>query len=730
MIQNSPGNLPAKIENYVAQKRLRDAFSLLRHYSATLGDWRITDRIDHLEQSYSMMLRYAVDGVNDPSRDEIYNSIVRGIYEILDLVSRNMRKPKSPAIYFSTLRYEELQPDSLKSLADRYASILSKFSLYNIAAGNSSALAADEKDKENLERRLFNRIWVTCPFSADDLSVVADMLSGDEIPSYFKEMLISALLLGLTEYYDEARLNLLLDVYQTSPSRTLAVRALCAALMAMYINRSRLSASGLQKRIEALRETTPWHDDVKAVFLEFIRSRDTERINRKMQEELLPTMLKLRPDIAKRMKDSAGDISDMEENPEWREILDKSGITDKLKELSKMQEDGGDVFMITFSNLKYFPFFSEVANWFLPFHLDYSAVKDALGNELSSIGEMIASSPFFCDGDKYSFVLALASVPAAQKRMMLSQFDAQRVSELELQNATLAGSLSSPAPIANKYVQDLYRFFKLYRRKGDFNDPFSRPINLLQLPFLAPDLTDIDTLPVVSEFYFNRGYYEDAAHVFGLLSDSVPPDAQLYQKLGYCRARLGDMTGALDYYKQAELLNGDSLWTLRRIANCYKELDNPEMALEYYKRIEAKKPDDLGVALSIGHCYLELDRYDDAMRYYFKVEFLDDKSTRAWRPIAWTSFVSGDFEQSKRYYEKVLADHPDASDYLNMGHLYLASGDVKEALNYYGLSVDNDSAGTEGFISSFKADASRLVDAGVAASLLPLVVDALLYSRD
>ena len=96
------------------QKRLRDAFGLLRSYSASLGDWRITDRIDHLEQSYSMMLRYAVEGVDDPSRDEIYHSIVRGIFEILDRVSRELRRPKSPEIYFNTLRYESMQSDSLK----------------------------------------------------------------------------------------------------------------------------------------------------------------------------------------------------------------------------------------------------------------------------------------------------------------------------------------------------------------------------------------------------------------------------------------------------------------------------------------------------------------------------------------------------------------------------------------------------------------------------------------
>lgn len=729
MIQHPTGNLPAKIENYVAQKRLRDAFGLLRHYSASLGDWRITDRIDHLEQSYSMMLRYAVDGVDDPSRDEIYHSIVRGIFEILDRVNRELSRQKSPAIYFSTLRYEDLQRDTLKGLADSYLSALSKLSLYNIAAGNSTAVA-DVKEKEELERRIFNRIWVTHPLSPDDVTIVSAMLSGEEVPAYFKDMIVSALLLGLLQYYDESRLNILLDTYQSAKTRVIAIRALCAALMAMYVNRSRISGSRLEKRIAALRDTTSWHSDVKEVFLEFIRTRDTERINRKMQEELLPSMLKLRPDIAKRMKGSAVDMSDMEENPEWQELLDKSGITDKLKELTKMQEDGGDVFMMTFSNLKYFPFFSEVANWFMPFHIDHSSVKDALGGELSTIGDMVASSPFFCDGDKYSFVLALASVPAAQKRMMLSQFDAQRINELELQRATLSGGEVSAGQIANKYVQNIYRFFKLYRRKGDFIDPFSRPINLLQLPFVAPDLTDVETLPVVSEFYFKRGYYEDAAHVFGMLADVVPPDAQIYQKLGYCRAKLGDTAGALDYYKQAELLNGESLWTLRRIANCYKELDNPEMALEYYRRVEAKKPDDLGVALSIGHCYLELDRYDDALRYYFKVEFLDDKSTRAWRPIAWTSFVAGDFDQSRSYYEKVLTDHPSASDYLNMGHLYLAAGNIKEALNYYGLSVDNESEGTEGFIRSFKSDVPRLVSAGVSESLLPLIIDALLYSRD
>ena len=71
-----------------------------------------------------------------------------------------------------------------------------------------------------------------------------------------------------------------------------------------------------------------------------------------------------------------------------------------------------------------------------------------------------------------------------------------------------------------------------------------------------------------------------------------------------------------------------------------------------------------------------------------------------------------------------------ASDYLNMGHLYLASGDVKEAINYYGLSIDNDNGDVESFIKNFNSDAKYLVNSGVEESLLPLVVDAILYARD
>lgn len=109
----------------------------------------------------------------------------------------------------------------------------------------------------------------------DDAEVLGSLWNDAVIPSYFKELMVSALLMGGLEYYDEAGLTLLLKAYSEGDMR-LSVKALCAALILMSVHCERMSGSGLASRIAALRDTSGWKDDVKMVFLQFI-SRVTPR---------------------------------------------------------------------------------------------------------------------------------------------------------------------------------------------------------------------------------------------------------------------------------------------------------------------------------------------------------------------------------------------------------------------------------------------------------------------
>lgn len=724
-----------RIVNFIEQKRLREAFVELKHISDGAMAWEISDEIMRLEESYKLMLSYATQGADDPSRASLYDNIVSDMLLLLDRVVRQRLSQDEASLYYNAIRTERFSSSkTIASLIDEYLSLADKLSIYNIIVSdeNSQQLQNSLEEKERLEREIFNRIWITFPLKSNEEELIKDIFQSKKFTQQFQELVVSALLMGMNEYYDPRRLNLLFAAYQ-SEIQEVSVKALVAILLSFYKYGCRISDAKLLNYFASIKELPTWSSDVKTAYLEFVRTRDTERISRKMQDELIPQMLKLRPDIYKKINDSTAmiDMSSIEENPEWEEMLNKSGITDKIKELSQLQEEGSDVFMSTFSHLKTFPFFSDIANWFLPFSLEHSLVKRTLGTDISVIGDIIENAPFLCNSDKYSFLLSLGSIPQHQRQLMLSQFEQQREA---LGGAGMAmASMTMPNQrknLLNKYLQDLYRFFKLFRRKGEFNDPFANSINLVNVSLLSDDLDDVDTLTLVAEFYFRRKYYQEALDVYLSISEKIPPTAQIFQKIGYCYHQQGDIKNALINYEHAELLNADSAWTLRRIAACHKSLNNPQKALNYYERVASMNADDLAVTMNIGHCHLELENYKEAIKNYYKVEFLDEKSTRAWRPLAWCLLLSGDFDQSSGYYSKILNDNPTAEDYLNMGHLALAQSNISKAIESYKLSIDNKCTNVDWLIDSLKKDEKYLTKIGVDISLMPFIVDALLYSID
>lgn len=700
--------------------------------SASNSSWEIRQSISKLQESYGYLLRYALDGIEDPMRGQVLADLRSGILAQCSLIMRNAEIGESPRQYYGVLRYERLNGErSIPALLEQYRSgnaklgiaLLGGVSNPNDDAGNPIILT-----QEALARRIFQLLWVTYPLTDEDETAIEHSLCDDALPLHFKELMISAVLLGALEAYDERRLVLLAGEYMRGAPH-IEVKALCALLIAMWMQRMNLSGTRFKNIMEAIKERKGWRSDLKMVFMQLVRTRDTDRISRTMMENVIPEMMKLRSDITDKLG-SAKDLEDLtslEENPEWAEIMEKSGVMDKLKELSEIQADGGDVMMSTFSHLKSFPFFSEISNWFLPFHLDNSAVASVLGNGSSDIGEVISASPMMCDSDKYSIVLSLERLPKSERRMMLEQFKMHNINIAELRNSELNPESMSRDNIANKYIQDLYRFYKLYRRKGEFHSPFDAPVNLASVDCLSSEFDDTSILVLVAEFYFKHGYYDEALGLFKTISDMDGCSPQLCQKIGYCYQQSGDTVTALDYYLKSELLSPDSLWTLRRIAQCYKLNGDSKSALDYYLRVAERKPDSLNVAYNIGTCHLELGEYDAALKQYFKVEFLDDKSDKALRPIAWCLFLSGDMERSMGYYQRILANNSKPSDNLNYGHLLMAMRRYSDAIRSYRIYYDSLGAGADDkFEKAMSDDVKYLSACGVDTEMLDIVIDSVL----
>lgn len=725
-------DLRARIGRALQARRIYEALDLLRTMASTVAaHWDVTNEISRIDDAYSFMSRYALDGADDPHREDVYAEIVRDITSLADSMVRDARSHSTSTLYFDAVRFGALHPESAaRPVTERLRDVCGKISLSSFSGHVDPALTAS---RERLEDDLFKAVWTAFPLSRDAFHLLSDYLSDQTTPRHIKLLLISAILLGQLEYPDERRIMLLADLYTThagSMHSETGMRALVALVIALWCARGVKFSRPLAARLAAVAELPSWDSDVKMVSLLLLRTRDTEKITRTVAEEVIPSMLKLRPDIYRKLSDTEDIGTDPfdTENPEWEELLERSGLNKKLEKLNELQEQGGDVMMATFSHLKSFPFFSQISNWFMPFHDDHSAVMSTRDLSGVSLADMVAASDFVCSSDRFSMLFAVGSIPEAQRRMMMRQFEEQNIDMARMHAEGLSPEKERRTLLANNYVRDLYRFFKLFRRKGEFTDIFSGEFNPLAAPLLRESLVRSDSVELIAEFFFSHGYWEDAISAFDLLAEKEGRSAQLFQKIGFARQKLGNLAEALRDYEHAEMLDPSNRWTWRRIASCLRLLEQPAKALPYYRRLSEAQPDDLSVTLQLANTLAEAGQYAEAQKLYFKVEFLDPGSRKAIRPIAWTAFLSGDFDTARRYLDRVMADNPTPADILNLGHLEMATGHFHEAIDVYRRVIESPAGGRNFFVQSMRDDLRHLRAAGVDDLLTGIVIDRLLHS--
>jgi tetratricopeptide (TPR) repeat protein len=703
------------VNKALAQGRLNKAISLLRTV-APASDWSIINDLNRADEDYQLVLKYAVSGAADPQRQQVIDEIKRRLYAILDRIEVALElKADNPSLFYGMVRYCRLHADETTAelLAQYDALAAQMMSLTGYHPADTTSAQA-----ETVARRLFYRIWAAP--EGETLEPLRSVWSSETLPEHFALLMVSALLMRSLYFFRQDALMLLLDAAD-SPRQDLKMRASVAALLIMALHPQRLSSPKLKARVEALRDTGDWAENVRMIARQFIRTRDTERITRKMRDELIPEMMKLRPEIYRRIQDTPSDPAEfaaaMEENPEWEELLNKSGLQDKIRELTELQNDGGDVMLTSFGQLKHFPFFNEAANWFLPFYASQTDVAAVLGAN-TAFADVVEAAGFLCDNDKYSLVLALSMMPAPQRAMLSQQIEQHNINMAELEGTHTYPQRQAFEDMAGRYVQDLYRFFHLFRRKNEFTDPFGPELNLTKVPLLEADFADEDTVRLFAEFYFKRGYYADALP----LLQRLPEQESIWQKIGYAYQSMGQLTDAVAAYANAEAINPDSKWTLSRMATAYKQLRRPADALAYYRRLDAVRPDEVNTILNIGHMLLELGDYREALHEYYRAEFTDEQSLKPIRPIAFTALLCKDFETSQRYYQRLAQTQSvTPTDCLNMGHLSLATGNIAEAMTHYrAYTTDADT-----LEKAFADDAHYLATAGVDRSILPLIVDAL-----
>lgn len=722
--------LHTQVETLLFEGRLKQAMNKLSDAVGSDTDWELYTRLSEAETAYNYMLDYMRQGMPDPNRESLHSELtgrcltINDEYRLLQeaATDRYTLFAQKRRLYHGDLAAEQMRTRLIENRANIETAQM-------IPYPERHAIEQEHTQRhEQLLQETFYRLLTKTGWQTHNRKEVTSLLTEKEIPVSDRATLVSSIVLSLLQCFEPQK-ALILCKLSASEETIIAIRALIGLIIALITHAKRLKYyPELQHAIEVLRDTADINRRIGTIQIQLLRCRETQKIDRKMREEIIPAMMK-NPHLRSGEKlgmDIIKELEEEEKNPEWKDWAEKDEIKEKLDEMAKWQIEGADIYMSTFSQLKKFPFFEEMSNWLRPFDKSVPRIAELLpdsSNNRKTLLDAICSSRFFCNSDKYSFCFTFGQVPQEQREMLMQQIP--DAADGGPETIATAPKEQNSETLGNQYIQDLYRFFKLSRYGKEFSDPFTQSLNLLNSDIPVHLMENSQAILHTFHYLVEKEYYCEAAEAGRALESRGAEsgcDAQFYQKMGYCMQKEGDYSSAIDQYTKADILQPDSLWTMRHIAQCYRLSGDYENALHYYVAAEEVAPENLTLLLQTGECLAVLKRFDEAFARFFKVEYLDAGSLRATRAIAWCSFLTSNDEQAQRYYDRLLQHSKvHAEDYINAAHVKWIAGNRPQAVELYRKAAALCSK--EELERHFKQDEKVLIERGASAFELMLLRD-------
>jgi tetratricopeptide (TPR) repeat protein len=730
-----------QICTFVSEKKIKQSLDILSDMITVVATGNLRDEYEDLEMTYRNMLSYTIEGINDPERNKVYIKLIQSILELSDKVRQDILSHNSGwNTYWVKQQAEKEQKLTGKTIVETVDDLMFKSELDEWLKLSQDINPDPESEMSKKHRQLikniFNHLWLTDYYGEAEESLINIILNSDKFRWYESCIFTTAITLSSFRSWQTEKLLYLIKIYDSGQEQVME-RALSGLILNLhYYNGRVLLYPEISSRIRELAMVPGFREHCRIIVLQTIRSRETEKLSRKLHDEILPQVAKLRPRIEEKLDLDNILPNDKNEgkNPDWSEMFsDSEEIFKTMEELTKLQMEGADVYMSAFANLKHFDFFKDFQNWFVPFHPDHEVVDEifrdeVLGPGTNEMAEAMYKTPFICNSDKYSLILNLKYLPASQKSMMLKVFrmELEGLQQLDDDESVIDPNKKFRTNVT-QYLQDIYRFFKLSPYRKEFEDIFTGRLDIYNSEFFRLTCNAAEAEAGLADYFFSKDFYDDALSLYMKQTAEKPDDAQLYEKMGYCCQETGDFEEALRYYRRAELINRKA-WTIKKIGLCLRRLGRNDEALEYYLQAADMEPDNLHTAIMTAHCYLDLKKYESALSHYFRVEYNDPGNLKILRPIAFCYFGLGKFEDSEKYYDRLSEGKLNAHDLINMGHLALCRGRKREAIDLYKQSIITGEITKEKFMIIFAEDRNLLVSLGVNNEDLPILLDYLLFS--
>lgn len=269
------------------EKRLKEAFSKIKEAANTLNNWELKSQIETQQTTYHYMLQYTEMGTQDPQRETIYNQLLCKGYELADKTYFLKDQEKAYGYFADKFRkFAQTPPHTFKEIG------------FMLEAAKQPSPQTPEEEEQALQNytlhqnaidELFNKIWVSTQWGEEDFQEARELFLSSSMATNDKAVMTSAVTLSLLQLFDQRKFLWLFFAYQQGSESAVSQRALAGIALATYFQSDRIRLyPELVSALKLMEDNPSLLKQLHDIQIIFLLSRETEKIDKKMREEIIP----------------------------------------------------------------------------------------------------------------------------------------------------------------------------------------------------------------------------------------------------------------------------------------------------------------------------------------------------------------------------------------------------------------------------------------------------------
>ena len=699
----------SKTIGFLMDKRLSNAIEILEQLYVQRPSLMGHGEFEAIKTDYQLMVDFMGRGFSDSHRESLYSSLLQRLYRVTaDLeISWRCRNVSAYVNSFRVIDHLNTSHDFIRTVLEAFVSDIAMLSLQPEETREQKTAELYERH-HSFMNRLFNSLWTSCQWTDDDCTFYTELLLSPTVVSTDQQVIVSAISLGAMNQFDINKLKTLVNVYQKATDEHVRQRALVGWVLSVFEGMDIFPEQ--DAIVRKLCENPAITKELLTLQIQFFYSKDAEKDNDKIQRDIIPDIMRNsnltigRLGIMEKEEDTIESILHQDVDEKRMEQLEE-----KVRKMMDMQKQGSDIYFGGFSQMKRFPFFSDMVNWFTPFYLNHPALRSVINKlgDTKFLNTLMERSNF-CESDRYSFAFALEQVisqlPSDIKEVMGSDVALGPLAESDDREDAIS--------IRRTYLQDLYRFFRLYPTAKDFINPFedngksdfvADTFFFTYKSFMGTGLDDVK-LRLALHLYKHKQMMELAE----LLTTFQSDDPRYAILMGYTNIDMGKAEFAYQFFDYALKAEPDNQWALKGKARAALDNEDYITAEEVYSKLLKLKPNHKTYTMNRCVALLKLGRTSEVREELFRLDYQYPDDMNVKRILAWAMLSDNSLDKASQLYDTLLTSNPAHEDYLNAGYCQWAMGNIQKAVALFREWLAKSGKSAEQLLNEFRSDEETL----------------------